>query len=142
MSLTDWHQYLIFLRIGDANVQALHVIDYLDNLHDARNWVTKRLKSGQTEKELMNIIKHNTIFTSVEVSPVFHARSMMESHYLTINISRLPPVNYYLYSILKTSSKRNIYHQLNRYSYYTDIPTQLLRDAKMLNFIFKPFNTY
>jgi len=88
VDLNDWYSYLDFLNAGQPTVEALKVIDYLDNVPQARQWcqlwrqqqqtaridpdefvITRAVIQDEIDKELITLINKQTEFETNQVIP-------------------------------------------------------------------------
>ena len=89
VTLYQWDQYLRFLQLGEPNIHALYVIDYLGNLKQARTWFDneRRYKLSNDEQkdkvlyDVLDTMYKNTKFSLYEFIP-FSSTTSIEQMYL------------------------------------------------------------
>jgi len=145
--LVDWQQYIQFLHNGNPTIGTLKVIDYLDNLGQAKTWFWKRYESsiklyndddhneGKTEDQIIDIIDNNTQFTWDELFPILSC-CMKEDMSQYLSVPYLP--QFYIRHIL-WDEYYDCYRNIDEFLKLSDVPEPLLQDLSS-QFIIKHVN--
>ena len=138
--LVEWDEYMQFLQTGNPSIPALKVIDYLDNLEQAKTWFWNRYESSinnnsnESEQQILNIIDNDTSFTLKELFPILSVKDTLDMiPYL--NIPHLP--QFYIKHVLDYVYKD--YTELNKFPTFSDIPKSVLYETYGY-FIIKPLH--
>jgi len=150
VTLHDWNDYLRFIETGNYPVvTALHVIDYLNNVQQARDWFWKKVDDqqkvdgytlNQAFENVLDSIKYNTVFTVKEILPYLTTNKAQDAVPYLATLTSLPKV--YIDHIVSRQpvSKRETYHKLINYDTFDDIPKDIIKDAKRFGIILKPLH--
>jgi len=137
--LADWDEYMQFLQHGTPSIGALKIIDYLDNLEQAKTWFWNRYENDinnvyEPEGQILDIIKRNTQFSIQELFPLLSTKNIMDTiPYL--NIPHLP--QFYIKHVLDYNY--DTYLEFNKFPTFSDIPSSL--SEQIYNyFIIKPLH--
>jgi hypothetical protein len=87
VSTQDWLAYLDFLENNQASIPALTVIDYLDNVEQARSWYRQMIKQGN-KQHTVDIMLENTSFTTQDMFP-FVSKFQLIHPYIKDNLTKL-----------------------------------------------------
>jgi len=131
----DWYQYLEFLTTGYPSLPALLVINYVDNLQQARTWFWNKYRMDNTkEEQILSTIDNNTEFTMRQLFPIL-SKVLTEDIILYLDVSPLP--QFYIKYILYTPTTYNTYLKLQQYNNFNDIPQDIIKIARQY-FIIQP----
>jgi len=151
INLDDWYAYQDFLDNDQPSFTSLKVIDYLDNVIQARNWCELKYKSLREQQReqlysnfyfvniLTQMIDEYTEFTPKEVLPfeLFTSFEWMLTRIKSIGDKELP-FNYVNHIVNTLYSRRvaSVYHEANGRRIY-DMTAGYIRYLENEGFILK-----
>lgn len=103
----QWSHYLDFINTGNPTVDALRVIDYLDNSQQVVRWYHQRLVMGDSLVRIRQLFK-NTNFRLEELDPWFTTKDIDTIIPYVQHMSQLPTV--YIQHIFLTLFNWNLYN--------------------------------
>jgi len=81
VSIDKWLSYVDFLQTGNPTINALQVIDYLDNISQAKTWYLNQYNAGDDHQHIQMLISTHTNFLPLDTIPFV----------LTTNINQMLP---------------------------------------------------
>ena len=123
----DWDAYLRFLRTEQPNIQALRVIDYLDDIEMARQWVLLSrfpLFRESTPESVKHALKQ-THFSPEDIGLIFFQQNVKDILPHIQKLSWLPPtyIEYIINELYPSGYKLYlVYAQTLKYKDINTIP--------------------
>jgi len=125
-----------FLTYDDFTLGALFVIDYLENLQQARDWFYGEVtQGGASEDDILKIMNDNTGWIPQDTIP-FELITKIGYMIPYLNIKSLPMS--YINNILNrlfTNKQFHLYHEVIKHKDMRSIPHELLDEFKKYGFI-------
>jgi hypothetical protein len=133
--LYKWRAYMNFLEYSKPYSDSLYVINYLENLEQARNWFYLKYKQGMSKDEILNIINTYTEFVPSDTIP-FELTTNITQMLPYLNVKQLP-LNYieHIFNTLFTKEQYHLYQETLNYHELSNVSRKLLTDLKSNKFI-------
>jgi len=140
-----WHDYMKFLRFQSTNylnVNALLVIDYLDNVKQFKKWYTFVYSQQVALVDIMSAV-NNTNFVMTDVNPLFGFKDIesIATGVKNINILTNDVVEYIITTLFDDVNIFNTYRLTIGYDRKHNIPQSVLDKLKFVNIIIADTNT-